>query len=114
MKTPTNCLICNDPLLNTDVSDKITQVQRWQKSCSKYLNHSFFCQTYDEDIDYLSYVSFTTNYLECGCVWHPINKMFYINNKDVPSLWRTIPYFEPDFSDFKKLIDKIKTYVIFL
>ncbi len=108
MKAPKNCPVCGDPMLNTfppaeDLSDRVT------KQCNKRLSHSL---TITCDGDVVASISIRLD----SAGRREANWYFYINElwiadggKDAVAL----PFFEPNLSNYKKLVDKVKTYLVF-
>lgn len=111
MQVPINCPICNDPLLNTYKGSELI------KSCTNKLNHKYSCTLLD-----VFQVELRLQYdtiLQRNLVWYNgINEIdFYIGNFNKISLSsikeNIIPWFEPDFSDYMSLVNKIKMLIIF-
>jgi len=106
MQIPINCPICNDPLLNTYVLEQCI------KSCTNKLNHKFSCSLYNE-IWQIKLQYDSDNII----VWFPVLKEITLckGNWNTHKLGKneSIPYFEPDFSNFKALVIKIKMLILF-
>jgi len=111
MKAPINCPVCGDPMLNTfppaeDLNNRVT------KSCTRRLDHKI---TILADGDEVSQMSIDLgNGLEAiflllmGKIWVQPTKA---SKKDKNFV--ILPMFEPDLSNYKKLVDKVKTYLVF-
>lgn len=44
--------------------------------------------------------------------WHILSEELIVK-KDTEILGMRLPYFEPDFSNYPKLLDKLRTYMVF-
>jgi len=107
MKDFINCPKCNKPLLN---EASITRDGRdiWNKRCIS-ASHSFTCIVIDPDgVSAIMIVTDINNNVIAN--WKMDNQtLCIVKGKNVVN----IPFFEPDFSDYDKLIQKLKTYVTF-
>lgn len=111
MKAPTHCPVCGDAMVNTfppaeDLSERVT------KSCTRRLSHKI---TILADGDEVSQMSIDLgNGLEAifmflmDKIW--IQPSFGSKKK---TDFVILPFFEPDLSDYKKLVDKVRTYLVF-
>jgi hypothetical protein len=108
MKMPVNCPICGGILLN-EYTDQPSKYVRFIKICSKRINHNIQWEALDNSHDELYKIYVLLNNKPVG-EWNVIYK--YINVY-TPKGELRIPYFEPDFSNYKRLIEKIKTYIVF-
>jgi hypothetical protein len=114
---PINCPKCNGALLNEFKST--TGLNCLHKTCYTKLDHKieFIASIVDGSHNTTSSVCLDSFYLKgTSIVWYPIMKSLWYFA--IPSTYGKrsdfeMPYFEPDFSDFKKLISKLKTYIIF-
>lgn len=120
MKLPIKCPICNDPLLNEDVYLS----KMWRKICANKLNHKFFV-IYEVNTDMIVNFSIVDDKNNAWrfyplddtiAIYKDVKLQLLKNLRRDGSLknYKIIPYFEPDFSDFKKLINKLRTYTLFL
>jgi len=111
MRAPIKCPVCGDPMLNTfppaeDMDNRVT------KSCTRRIDHKI---TMIADGDEVSQMS-----LDLGndqeAVWlFTLNAVWIqarLHSKN-PKNTVVLPFFEPDLSDYKKLVDKVKTYLVF-
>ena len=113
MKAPIKCPVCGDPMLNTfpPAEDLTTRVT---KSCTRRLDHKI---TMIADGDEVSQMSIDLgNDLEA--IWlFLMNKIWvqprYNNGSKSKKNFVILPMFEPDLSNYKKLVDKVKTYLVF-
>ena len=114
MKMPINCPICGDPLV--DFLSKITAVSI-HKSCDKQLNHKLFIKFTTEDE--AEYISLYPSHSFHRIIWYSKNLVAPYGERgrgilvDSGRKFAYIPYFEPDFSDYPKLLAKLKTYLLF-
>lgn len=119
MNPPSHCPCCKDPLINEYIGD-IVGPNFLLKSCSNKLNHKFYCvvgsaetvskigiEISAKDNVYVQW-SFRENKIYI-LKWIK-GKLFKSDPKRVDLL---VPFFEPDLSDYDKLINKIKTYITF-
>jgi hypothetical protein len=116
MKIPTHCPKCGDVLLNEEVP-AISSSGVWRKMCSKRLNHKFAVFYNINESEVSSLCIQITNKVEA--LWDFRNKLISISKKkktikELLGSTQFIPYFEPDLSDYKKLVSKMKTYILFL
>lgn len=113
MKYFTHCPICH----NVFVNDKIYSYHFKQtihiKKCYSKLNHTLVITYDDNDIQEMLRAAVV---MERGynnsiyCSWSFVNKTITINNMKLhDTCW-----FEPDFTNYKKLLNKVKTYITLL
>lgn len=111
MKAPIKCPVCGDPLLNIfPPAEDLTT--RFTKKCDRRVDHQIVMQVEDDEVTFLTILVSPKTMLKAG--WSLTSKKFRV--------WRQqrnadsgieLPYFEPDLSDYNKLINKIKTYLVF-
>lgn len=116
MKTPSNCPICQKPLLNEEKLS--TGFPCWEKKCMG--NHYLVMTTkpgYDDQLAFLSlqlspkcFVNW--NFFVPGICWLSDAPIKIQASRKKVRIER-LPFFEPDFSDYKKLLNKIKTLILF-
>lgn len=109
---PINCPFCGDPLINEFILFSGGH-DRLNKSCRKKINHNITFSSMISNNNLIDHV-----YIDCinksRFTWHLHTKKLlfksYMNNgrKDL-----YLPYFDPHFSNFNKLMDKLKTYLVF-
>lgn len=107
---PINCPICGDPMLNEFIRGSSTSYIN--KRCMKRITHDILIREMPttNDIDFISLK------IDHGAqiIWYFYTKSILVNTyygDIIKDLY--IPWFEPDFSDIKKLLSKIKTYMVF-
>jgi hypothetical protein len=120
MKMPINCPICNDIMLSNFSGVNSSELK---KTCKNKIDH-FITYTSDK-YDYGTVIVITLR-LDIGTmVWEPelsedvANETAYnpeaafriVPNQGFSSI--ELEYFEPDFSNFQKLLAKLKTYITF-
>jgi hypothetical protein len=109
MKLPIRCPICNEIML-TDYNGTYLI----NKNCSKNITHKITFDAISKD-DCIVNITFTSSmWLNATVSWHYSTNLGPIVNiiiKDKPGI--ILPLFEPDFSDCRKLIEKLKTYIVF-
>lgn len=126
MNVPINCPICGDPLINTF---NTTTNQVVYKNCRLRHDHIFSCAVF------LDYFMDTENYgikdrIERAVftlsISPPLSIVIFpyvgvmdisksLPNKEavISNTKRLLFYIEPDFSDYKKLVNKLKIYILF-
>lgn len=113
MKTPINCPICGDPLLNIfPPAEGIGQPEQITKHCSRRVTHNLAMICDGDDVLSVSIGINSTNQLQARWLFNLKEVWIWEGQSSMPPDLR-IPWFEPDFSDYKKLLNKIKTYVVF-
>lgn len=107
-KMPINCPICGGPMIN-DYDNVARDLTRLTKTCSKRLDHSIKIRACDRDHNYINWISILWG---AGVInWYYGSGSLLLNT--MKGVDYHIPFFEPDFSDFKKLKEKLKTYLLF-
>lgn|SRR5277367_234583 len=111
MKLPINCPVCGDIML-TEFKD----LETTYKSCTKRLNHRIIIISYHDhnnnDVDTIKIR--ISNDPQIWVTWDFLFKDVYIESAEFPeTIGLSIPFFKPDLSDYRKLVDKVKTYIVF-
>jgi hypothetical protein len=111
MKPPTKCPYCGDPLLNIfppaeDFSDKHS------KYCNRRTDHAIAMIVEDDEVTSLSIGISHKTQLQATWIFN-MREIWVIDLSDKDKIITTIPYFEPDLSKYRKLVNKIKTYLVF-
>lgn len=116
MNIPVACPKCNGPLVST-FHGKNDEYQF--KACTTKADHSFKC-TVSKDNDYVDSITFSLSMNPLVRVSWDFNKkdlkvakgtiVDIVKSNEEPL---TIPWFDPDLSDIRQLLNKIKTYVVF-
>lgn len=82
------------------------------KTCEKMLNHKLDYHYILRDGVYkLQSIKLLDRISGTEYGWHPYFKDVLINKKDQMPI--SLPYFEPDFSNYQKLLNKLKLYITF-
>lgn len=103
---PALCPICKDPMVNT--FEPIWEVLH--KNCQNKLNHKIeFIATLPNN-DRVGTIRLKINQYTMA-VWNVEQKSFLIESDKASSV--ELPYFEPNLSSYHKLMEKIKTYLVF-
>lgn len=109
MKRFPNCPFCGDPLLNRDHG--IIEHQ----SCKKHPTHQL--QVVIGNDDEVQKISVLVSFEPIIWVtWHFLSEEVRVHNfNKVLSkiMGDPLPWFEPDLTDYHKLVDKLKTYILF-
>lgn len=114
MKSPTTCPCCNGVLRNNFLDPNGVKVTRIEKICDKQINHQFRSYQY-EDSDNIFAIDIEIDKES------QIHAFFQLSTKTI-SIYKgnklhardalKLPYFEPDLSNYNKVVDKIRTYVL--
>ena len=121
MNIPTCCPICGDILLNeydkfvsATTGDRKSLVHL-VKSCSKRLNHSYFVTLDDKEELFILQISTKLGIF----YWNFEKKKAWVVSNICPPPGEgkrsviDLPWFDPDITDSKKFLNKLKTYVTF-
>jgi hypothetical protein len=109
MKTPINCPFCGD-ILRSDYTNSYEGISILQKKCDKKLNHKITFHPFVGNEDYVNYIDIPlvgNSYIQ----W--FLGAFQVEIITDGKLDVALPWFEPDLSNFTKLMNKIKTYLLF-
>jgi len=108
LKTPEKCPVCND-VLRYEFGGK--NLFLLQKLCDKKLDHKiiFIPSELTADEVKIIKIPLTTS---VSVEWHLYNEIFFVWN-DTSRIATKLPFFKPDLNDYKKLINKVKTYILF-
>jgi len=109
MILPDKCPYCNDVMLTyyREIEENVIII----KECELHIDHLINLSSFnDENVVYKIVIAFYKNEERARAFWLPRQKslMVLTNKVFVP-----LPYFEPDLKNYKKLVEKIKTYLIF-
>ena len=109
MKMPGNCPICNGVMLNKwqDFSSKLS---RLYKICNKKANHNVHFTFLTTDHNEVDIISITCDFGKTA-IWFITSKQFLLRGGSKSDL--RLPFFEPDFASYPRLMNKIQTYVMF-
>lgn len=125
MLVPTNCPMCNDPLLNDFNHFNIGDVA--YKTCNKRANHKLGI-IYYANTDMVTDMNYTFSNNKTVIIWDFVQKKIYLSPTIIikgrsagistmfPNLGikkNEIPWFEPDVTNFPKLLKKLRTYICF-
>jgi hypothetical protein len=117
MKMPTACPICKEVLMN-EFRPEINKNETLIKTCNKRIGHKimFISHITDHNIVTGLELEFRPK-TRAMWVWLPTEDLlsFWISkgSDSDPKTLRDIPAFEPDLSNYRKLVNKIKTYMTF-
>lgn len=116
MNVPTNCPVCNAPL--QDFRDDTLQESETCKRCATEDHHVSFLSR-DDKITQICISYDIQNNLDAVWFTDAASSTLVIAKTKTASTQRSgfsyqrLPYFEPDLSNYPKLLDKIKTYLLF-
>jgi hypothetical protein len=124
---PERCPCCNGTLLNEFVYGK-SRRESLKKSCQKKIDHTFIVVSEDESAildnpeinfhDTVRTIGITIGRKkQLKVSWLLFSKRLLVHRGDLKNLSDEqiydIPYIEPDFTNYSKLVSKLKTYIIF-
>lgn len=105
MIVPEKCPVCNDPMLNEYMPLYLV------KSCKLKLNHKVEMTVNNANVVTTLTIGITN---KLHATWRFDNNKVYVWEWGfAKDLITYLPFFEPDLSDYKKLVKKIKTYLVF-
>lgn len=110
MKAPINCPVCGDPMLNIfppaeDLSDKLT------KTCNRRLNHKIAMDVSGDNVNSLS-IDLGSG-LEAVWLFYPDKQVLWVVKALKGSHVLHLPWVEPNLAQYSKLVNKLRTYVVF-
>lgn len=83
----------------------------WQKYCPKLIHHRF---SYIYELDTQEVICIQAEQNDLLFKWFPAdNKLFAIQNPSGTADIEELPWFNPNFSDWNQLLNKLKTYILF-
>jgi hypothetical protein len=108
MKAPKDCPVCGDPMLNIfhpaeDLSDRVS------KHCDKKLSHMLYMACSGDEVESLIIGLDRKNKLQAAWYFN-INELWILDDEKAVI---ELPFFQPQLSDYHKLVDKVKTYLVF-
>ncbi len=107
---PTVCPVCKDILLN-EFRPEINKGQTLIKKCNKRLSHKIMFISHIADYNVVTGLEIQFAKTKAMWVWLPDETLLNFWVEGTSHL--NIPVFEPDLSNFAKLTNKIKTYILF-
>jgi hypothetical protein len=111
MKMPEVCPFCKGTLLNEYI-DPMAGSTYIRKICDKNITHNITFVSFNNQHDLVSY--FYINYKSSRFEWSYKSKELCFYYPFILSKKETLlPWFEPDLSNYNKLINKVKTYLTF-
>lgn len=113
MQIPINCPCCGDVLIND--FNRISVCKEFlEKKCVSKLDHAFRCLI-ETDSDKLCYVTLLISSQKNIWIYWLLadDKNYRVRIDKGKKIIGYLPYFEPDFSKYRKLINKINVYLTF-
>lgn len=111
MKPPINCPVCGDAMLNVFPPAEDFSGEKLTKYCINKLNHKITMLVSDDEVTQVSID--LGNGLEAIFLLL-LNKIWIQPTKaSKKEGFQVLPGFVPDLSNYKKLVDKIKLYLVF-
>lgn len=117
MNLPIKCPICNKIMLTT-YHESYSDSMFLTKSCNQNITHKLEFNNYNSNSDQVYSIKFSAAFFpKVYMVWNFGNKLFSVikeNNREFAApIVNDMPVFNPDFSDYRKLIEKVKIYLTF-
>jgi len=113
MKMPSHCPFCKAPMLNTYTPFLNTNASNLVKTCNKNITHKISFTSLLRDHDEVNRITIPWGPY-CAFKWafyaEDNYKLLFSHKFGNTKL----PFFEPDLSNYKKLINKLNTYLVFL
>jgi hypothetical protein len=109
MEIYTNCPKCHDALLNDYSNNSLFQ------SCKKYVDHQIFFWSDKGKVFGVAiqiYPNGSNNFVFCN-LRKKFSKLYDGPTSLATAVEISVPYFEPDFSNYDALIKKFRTYITF-
>lgn len=115
MQQLVNCPFCNDVMLAQDQPQPGGRSCTF-KSCTKHPSHQIKSISADETNEIVKLTILVSFDPTIWVTWHYLSEEIRVHNYSKPfskMIGDPLPWFEPDLSDCSKLIDKVRTYIIF-
>lgn len=112
MQIPINCPCCNGPLQNTFITTSVHE-EYLKKECFSKINHSFSCVVRTKDNMFCNANLSLNHKKDRWIVWNFDPQRLWLGVGLECSYTKDLPFFIPDFSNYRKLINKIKVYLTF-
>lgn len=111
MKPPINCPVCGDAMLNVFPPAEDFSGEKLTKYCTNKLNHKITMLVSGDEVTQVSID--LGNGLE-AIFMLLLNKIWIQPTKaSKKEGFQVLPGFEPDLSNYKKVVDKVKLYLVF-
>lgn len=109
MQQSFKCPVCGDVMMTEfDNSSVVT------KKCYKYPSHWIRLTSCDVDNEIYKIQILVSNEPLVYATWHFLSKELRIHGRELTRLVGTpLPWFEPDINDYRKLVEKMRTYIVF-
>lgn len=111
MKAPSQCPYCKRNLVNEYIPGP-QGTSHWRKSCTHIPNHSITIYTDPGNDDEIGTL-FIRVKIGLLISWNFTKKECKLLKSLEPLSDLNLPFFEPDLSNYTKLIEKIKIYILF-
>lgn len=110
MTMPNSCPICGDILLN-EYHDFRNGNTKLIKSCKRRINHNITFDSTVKNHDLVDFIRVPYSN-EIIIIWYLWSEHLLLNNTTNGEDY-DLPFFKPDFTNYEKMITKIKTYITF-
>ena len=114
MKSITQCPFCSGILRNNFLDVNPTKVSRIEKICDKRVDHKFKTYEYDKSDNIFALEIEIDKEGKVHAFFQLAMKqiMIYKGNKLIARDCLKLPYFEPDLTNYNKIVSKLKTYIL--
>ena len=120
MKVPNKCPCCDEPLLNEYYELGAEKTSYLRQTCQSKIDHHIIFQSIqgkdNEVAKVIIYIKQSAPTVRAIWDLQRLQLTIVKNGQEIDSSFQKyteIPFFEPDLSDYSKLLDKLKTYLIF-
>lgn len=111
MQQLVNCPVCGDVML-TDFNSAYSTI----KECNRRIDHRIRLSSFDQTNEVFVIRLLVKRAPMLWAVWEIHDKRFYFSPSKIGARRHRdiqMPWFEPDTSDFQKLTDKVRLYLLF-
>jgi hypothetical protein len=121
VKPPAKCPYCGSPMLN-DYTDSLINATLLNQSCVMHLDHAIKIRSHADNKNYRVHTIMVRIAIGPPGTWAMWNldeltlvvaKGSLLTPEGMRNRGTSVPFFVPNLSDYPKLVDKIKTYIVF-
>jgi hypothetical protein len=114
MQIPILCPKCRNPL-KTTFYETIDGCEYCEKECRRHLDHSIWMRSQKRNLNLIYVLELMIKHNPyIYCYWNMSDSLCrIIRHVPIGAIPLELPYFEPDLSNYDKLVQKMQTYLIF-